>query len=363
MVDVICPFYPESNSREERWGTVHIHRFHYLPRQLQTLIGNGGIPTNFRKSFFAKIQLPLLFLAMFFKARSYAGGSDIIHCQWSLTALVGVLIKVMYRKPLVLTERGSSLNAAVKYKITRKVLVWLLSKCDYITANNFNQIDTIRMLGFTEYIKAVPNGVDIEIFKPRDKLTARKVAGLESGKRIILYVGWIVEAKGIGYLLQAAVDLINTFSDLLFVFVGGGLGLEGYKRDVYRLGLQGHVLFTGPRMPDEIPYYMNAADIFVLPSLSEGRPNVVPEAMACGLPVIATKVNGLPEFINNGTDGILIEPESISSLIDSVTELLNDKTMYTQIQGNARNSVKHLSWETTARNFVEIYDILDCESH
>lgn len=357
-VDVVCPFYLCSESQEECWGDVRIHRFKYLPLKMQTLISGGGIPSNFKKSFFAKLQLPLFFLYLFIKSLKYARGADVIHAQWSLTAMVGVLLKKIHKKPLVLTERGSSLNAAMKYRFTRMVLKWILRNCDYITANNFNQISRIRSLGFKEKVCAVPNGIDTERFRPEDSNKARKKLGLPVDKRIILFVGWLVKGKGVDYLLKSLGRIKLHIPDILVVIVGGGLEIENYKRYVSENDLDRSVVFTGPKMIDEIPEFMNAADIFVLPSLSEGRPNVVAEAMACGLPVIATSVNGTPELIEDGIDGILIEPENSKSIEDAVLRLLDDSELYAAIKSRSRGSIikKKITWDKTAINFCNIYN-------
>jgi len=356
-VDVVCPFYNCSESQEECWGDVKIHRFKYLPLKMQTLISGGGIPSNFKKSFFAKLQLPLFFLCLFIKSLKYARSADIIHAQWSLTAMVGVLLKKICKKPLVLTERGSSLNAAMEYRFTRMVLKWILENCDYITANSFNQISRIKSLGFEGNVCAVPNGIDTERFRPLDKDKARKKLGLPSDKKIILYVGWLVKGKGVDYLLESVQRIRAGFPDILVVIVGSGLELENYKRYVSENGLDRSVIFTGSKMVNEIPEFMNAADIFVLPSLSEGRPNVVAEAMACGLPVIATAVNGTPELIEDGIDGMLVEPGNSKSIEDAVLRLLGDSGLYDAIKSKSRDSIfrKKITWDTTATTFYNIY--------
>ena len=122
-------------------------------------------------------------------------------------------------------------------------------------------------------------------------------------------------------------------------------------------GLDRSVIFTGSKMVNEIPEFMNAADIFVLPSLSEGRPNVVAEAMACGLPVIATAVNGTPELIEDGIDGMLVEPGNSKSIEDAVLRLLGDSGLYDAIKSKSRDSIlrKKITWDTTATTFYNIY--------
>ncbi|KMQ50976.1 Glycosyl transferase, group 1 [Chitinispirillum alkaliphilum] len=356
-VDIICPFYAESSDKEERWGNLKIHRFRYLPSKMQTLISGGGIPSNFKRSLLAKLQLPLLYLSMLFKSVKYVKECDIIHVQWSLTGLIGMVLKNMYKKPLILTERGSSLNEAMKFSVTRKVLTWILKSCDYITTNNFEQLRVINTLGFTKNIETIPNGIDVEKFSPQDQIEIRQKLGLPLNRKIVLYVGWLIENKGISSLLECCKMITEIIPELLFLLVGEGIDKKNYMQYVVDNGLEGNVKFTGAQKPASIPHYMNAADVLILPSFSEGRPNVVPEAMACGLPVIATNVNGTPEFIKSGIDGVLVEPGKPECMKDELLKLICDEKFYASIKEKCRSAVitNNLTWENTADRYIRIY--------
>ncbi len=124
-----------------------------------------------------------------------------------------------------------------------------------------------------------------------------------------------------------------------------------------RLEVKDKVLFVGSREPREISQWMNASDIFVLPSLSEGRPNVVAEAMASGLAVVATDVGGTGEFIGNDINGILIKPKDPEEIADKIISLLEDDKKRMYIGKKARKAIvdNGLTWDMSADEYIKIY--------
>ena len=114
-VEVVCPFYKISKSKQETIEGIKIHRFQYAyPRFFQKLTSGGGIPSNMKSSFLAKIQLPFFLLSMMIKSFKVAKKCDIVHAQWALSGLIGVFIKKIYKKPLILTTRGAAVDLALK---------------------------------------------------------------------------------------------------------------------------------------------------------------------------------------------------------------------------------------------------------
>ncbi len=356
-VDVVAPRYKNSK-KEDNWKGINVHRFKYFPFvSMQKLTSGGGIPSALKRSFLVKLQMPFFMISFYLNSKKYAKKCDVIHAQWALSALVGVFLKRKYKKPLVLTERGASLNMALKSKLMSKVFRWILKNCDFVTANNENQIKIMKSLGVpAEKLKAVPNGIDIDMFKPIEQAKARKKLGLDPDKKIILFVGWLIERKGVSYLLQAMKNVSFKEKNSLLLIVGEGNIESRLKEHTKKLGLD-NVMFLGSKNPSEIPLYMNASDIFVLPSLSEGRPNVVGEAMACGVPVIASNVNGTPEFIENGKNGFLVKPKDPKAISDNILKILSSKDIAEKIGANARKSIinKKLTWKNCASTYRSIY--------
>jgi len=170
-----------------------------------------------------------------------------------------------------------------------------------------------------------------------------------------LFVGWLIPRKGCEYLLNAIKEIITKEKNILLLIIGEGILENKLKNLTKELQIQDKVQFLGKKAPPEIPFYMNASDIFVLPSLSEGKPNVVGEAMASGLPVIATDINGTSDFITNNKNGFLIPKENSKILAERLLQLLKNPKLRIKLGKEARNSVKDLTWENCAKEYLKVY--------
>lgn len=352
-VKVICPLYPQSKSEEE-WEGIKIKRF----KDPKKITLGGGIPSNLKASFFSKVMQLFSFLQSFkHKAKEECYNCNILHAQWILSAFVGALVKNK-KQSLILTTRGADLNLALKNPFLKQVLKWTLNKCDYIIPNNESHKKLLLAFGIPENkLTLIPNGLDIVKFKPRNKISARKKLGLEINKKFILFVGWLIPRKGCEYLIKSISEIIKTDKNIKLLIIGEGLLKQKLKVFVEDLGLNDYIDFKGSISPDMIPFWMNASDIFVLPSLSEGKPNVVGEAMASGLPVIATNVDGTPDFIDNGKDSFLIPPKDVDSLTNKLKLLLDNSDLRAKIGKETRKSIlkKGLSWERCAEDYLDVY--------
>jgi glycosyltransferase involved in cell wall biosynthesis len=358
-VDVVCPYYKESRKKEEIINNVKVHRFQYLyPAFLQSLYRGGGLPHNLKRSFIARLELIPYLISYFLKSMKYCKGADIIHAQWILSGLIGVFMKKLYKKPLVLSTRGIAVQMASKNKLMKPILKYVLKNCDYITPNNLHHAHSLLKFGVSKNkILAVPNGVDTELYKPRSKDNIRKKLGLDVDKKIILFVGWLIERKGVSYLVNAASKILTDRDDVILYLVGEGSLRYKLVEMVRSMNIQDKVKLMGSMLPEEVALYMAAADVFVLPSLSEGRPNVVCEAMLSGTPVVATDIGGSNELIKDGRTGFLIKPKSSGAIAEKVNKLLLDNGLSKKFSKEARNYVldQKASWNDCAKRFIAVY--------
>ena len=191
-------------------------------------------------------------------------------------------------------------------------------------------------------------GVDTAIFKPaaREPSQQRPVAGV--------FVGNVSYAKGVDVLLRA---LAKTPGDWRFGFVGSGPDLAAMRNLAGELRLGERLTWHGRRPTHQVPHLLGEADFLVLPSLSEGRPNVVLEAMASGLPVIATPVGAVPALIDPPREGLLVPAGNVDALADALTLLVNDANMRADMGRNARARIEReaISWDKTAEEFERIF--------
>jgi len=204
-------------------------------------------------------------------------------------------------------------------------------------------------------ISVIYNSVDTEKFSP-----SRSKSLLE--KDIVLFTGRLIAAKGIKYLVEAIPKVLRENPNTLFVFIGPGNSLP-YRRRLKELGVpEKNLMFVGylKESSDLVEYY-RASSVFVAPTLYENLPIRVLEAMACGVPVIASNVCAIPEVIDNGVNGILIQPGSIDELADVICCLLGDPGLRRKIGNNARKTVlEKFNWKVNAIKTVKVYQqILD----
>ena len=150
----------------------------------------------------------------------------------------------------------------------------------------------------------------------------RRRLSLPQDRLQILFVGLLAPVKGLDILIEALRLVGDGEADCLLV--GTGPMEEQLRRAAAAAGIAERVRFVGAQPSGEIPAWLNAADLLVLPSLSEGRPNVVVEAQACGLPVLATRVGGTPELIEHGETGLLVESGDPEALAAGLSRLLCD---------------------------------------
>lgn len=199
----------------------------------------------------------------------------------------------------------------------------------------------------------VNRGVDVGVFQPgRQTDLIRQEFGLRADDILVLFVGRLDLVKGVPYLLEAIRRLVVEHSHVKLLIVGDGSMQASYK--VLAKGCEASIIFAGYR--SDVPDLMRAADIFALPSLSEGAANVVMEASASGLAVVATDVGGIPEIIEEGVTGLLVKPKDPDGLYRALKRLVEDPRLAAEmgLQGRKR-MVERYGWEVVCRQVDENY--------
>ena len=167
---------------------------------------------------------------------------------------------------------------------------------------------------------------DATAFSPAsDKATVRRQLGCQVDNIVASYIGGLFESKGMVDLAQACEPLLAKHERFQLVCVGDGPARAQLYRLSEKTGRRDAVVLAGRVDPEEVPRFLQAADFLVLPSHSEGLPQVVVEAMNCGLPVVATKVGGVPEAVVDGKTGLLVEARNVEMLGDAIERMIVDK--------------------------------------
>ena len=250
---------------------------------------------------------------------------DIIHGHRIDLSYAGALLNESNSIPFVLTTRGTDAyefpyqNKFFK-AISRKVIRFV----DHAIAVSKNDAQELSKLGMpSKRITVIPNGFDESLFHSINPQLAREKLSLPQNKKILLCIGTLWPIKGHIYLLNALQQLSRNRKDFITFIVGSGPLQNAMRRWIEMNGLQERIVLVGQRPHEEIPLWMNACNILVLPSLNEGFPNVIPEAFSCGIPVVGTKVGGIPDAITNREVGILVEARSARSLLEGIDEALS----------------------------------------
>ncbi len=196
-------------------------------------------------------------------------------------------------------------------------------------------------------VTTILNGCDTSVFFPGDRDAARRELSFNPEAELIVYAGNLYASKGLGELIEAFIGLAESRPRARLVVIGQGPYAETLTRRAAGRGLQERVIMAGRRDAAGVAVWMRAADLFCLPSYSEGCPNVVIEALACGRPVVATNVGGIPELVDNSC-GILVPPHDAGRLRQALEQALSRTWDYAAIARSRTRSWEQVACDTLA---------------
>ncbi|MPZ50397.1 MAG: glycosyltransferase [Dehalococcoidia bacterium] len=293
---------------------------------------------------------------------------DLIHSHYWLSGLVGEQLKARWQIPHVtmfhtlgeIKNRASLSEHETDLRIDSESRI--IAGADRVICATEAERTLIRRLYHAEAgkVSVIPLGVDLERFRPADQEAARHALGL-NGERIILFVGRLEPLKGIDILINAAATLESDV-DCSVLIVGGD---ESSRVQVDRLrgiarsrGIEDRVAFVGAVDHDKLPLYYNAADICVVPSHYESFGLVAVEAMASGVPVVASRVGGLMGTIKDGETGYLIPWLCPEPFAERIELLLDNEPLRRNLGEAAREAVGRYRWENVAAAVLSVYESL-----
>lgn len=342
-IHVLAPHAPGA-AREERIGSMRVHRFRYAPAVLERLSYDGGILENLRQRPVRWLLVPGFLVAEFAALLAIVRRNriDLIHAHWFLPqGLVAAVARTVVSRPLVMSAHGSDV-LAMRSGIRRRMLQFAARRADACTTvTNFLRSELYSATGVEAQV--IPMGVDLETFASGDATAGRIHA--KPPRRSILFVGRLVPQKGVRHLLEAMVRVREEIPTSRLVIVGDGPDRPALERRAAELGLGECVDFAGPLPHSEVTGRYREADVLVLPSVqnrqgqAEGLPVVLLEAGAAGLPVVASAIGGVPDLVNDGTTGLLVNPGESDEIATAVTDLLRDDALYTVVAGGLRDAV------------------------
>ena len=293
---------------------------------------------------------------------------DIAHVHFTNPPgdLAGLLHGKTRKTPLVVTYHGD--GVADYGNLLRRMLVafhnrYLLSEvladARVIISPSDNYVNESRFL--PKYIKkiiTIPNGIDVDEYKACcSKEACRVRLGLQSDEKVVLFVGNFVQYKGIDVLLRCMPEVVKIVPEVRLVLVGSGRIRQDLEKLARCLRIDKHVTFTGFVSENRKILYYRSSDVFALPSTMgpECFPTVILEAMACGLPIVASNISGIPELVRHCENGFLIPPQNVGALSTSLIDLLTNEDLRMKMARNSIKMVKRYSWENIVRKTEEVY--------
>jgi glycosyltransferase involved in cell wall biosynthesis len=224
--------------------------------------------------------------------------------------------------PCVVTARGSDINLLPRHAFVRRQISRALQQADAIVAVSGALAEAMQQLGApADRIHVIPNGVDRTLFHYGEQAEARQKLGIYSDERMLLTVGNLTELKGHALILDAVAKLRARGIRVSYHVIGTGEEEKRLEERIQALGLDDCVHLQGSIANERLRPWYQAASLYVLASSREGWPNVLNEALACGTPVVATPVGGVPEIIRHEENGLLVE-RKISPLADAIERAL-----------------------------------------
>jgi D-inositol-3-phosphate glycosyltransferase len=298
---------------------------------------------------------------------------DLIHSHYWLSGRLGLLFADRWGVPMVsmfhtlaqlknrVAESAAEREQTVRFDIERRTMA---GSDRVVAATDVDRAQIVRHYGDLAPIAVIPGGVDLSRFRPLDQVRARAALGLPEAGRVLLFVGRIQRLKGLEVLFRAFGLLGGLDARLLVV---GGLPSSSLEaREISRLeqlaarlGISERVSFAGAVSHERLPEYYAAADVTVMPSSYESFGLVAVESLACGRPVVATRIGGLRTIVRDGETGLLVPWRDPALFAEALGPVLGDSDLRARLASAARGSVMHFGWDHIAEQHLGLYaDVL-----
>lgn len=285
---------------------------------------------------------------------------QILHSFLFHANFLGRVIGKLCNVPIIISSIHSEYFGGI---LREKLLKWTDRFCNTTTIVSKGAAERMIDLKVVSKnkLKVIYNGIDLENF-PFRKLEARtkirNELNIEENKKILISVGRLHEAKGCPYLIKAMKILKEKYPYILLIVLGEGPEGKKIEEQIKELKLEKNILLLGQK--ENISEYLNASDVFVMPSLWEGLPIALLEAMACGLPVVNTRVGGVPEVVEDGKSGFLVELKNPRGLAEKIIKTLEMSEEERKKMGEHGRKIveKKFSIEQIVKEYENLYQEL-----
>lgn len=346
---VVTPL-DDGEKKREKWDGFEILRFKYGLFSKGSLAYGRGILPNLKNNPFLLFQIPGLLFMMLLTAYRQRERWDVIHANWVVSGCVAYLLSVLTSKPFVVTIRGEDAKL-LTLPVIGSIFRYVLKRASAVVSVNEAFLSSLPS-GAT----CIPNGAEYRevVESELQEFLDRKQLGRSD--KYLLFVGRLIPLKRIEKLIDmVATPHLSNYTLLLVGRIDSEYG-EALREQVRDLGVTDRVRFEGSTPYSEIASYLTLSNVYLSASSHEGRSNSMLEALAAGLPVVASDIEGHAELITHGDNGILFsEDESAEEVARKVSDLLSDLEKYTLLSTKCRESVKGMSWKSSAESYKELF--------
>lgn len=347
-ITVLVPAAPGAQDREEMGG-LHVERYHYFPiHKWETLCYPGAIVPRIKEKKARALLVPFLFLSLWWNLFKRRKQFDAVHAHWLIPQGI---VQSFFKVPYLVTGHGgdvTSLNQGILKALKRRCL----QRAGAVTVVSPQLGEVIQKICPGKEVTILPMGCDTTEFSP----THRKENFFgQREKPVILFVGRLAEKKGVTYLIDAMRQI-----DGVLVIVGDGPLRSALEKRASPLGKK--VRFIGPKTHEQLAEIYASADVFAAPSVQakdgdvEGFGLVFLEAMASGLPVVASRSGGIPYLVHDGENGLLVPPTESQPLAEAINRVLMNPELKIKICQKGNETAQSFSYKNVGEKYKKVLE-------
>jgi len=348
-IHVVTPMRPGA-IKEEIIEGVYVHRFSYYGWRDATQLGELK-------------GTPILLLGSFILLGIFKGivsvlrhDTDLIHAYWVVPGgFISLIVGWLTGRPVVVTAAGSDLTVAPQHRLVRLLTTLTLKRINRLLPVSNAMKEIALRLGLPGHKATVihgPVGIDIQEFTKTDTRSSTD----KKYSKCLLWVGNLAPPKRLDTIILAMSKVVEAHGNCHLVLIGEGNLRPSLETLAEKLGIQDHVHFRGAIPPDQISQVLQIADVFVHCSDHEGLGLAIMEAMGAGLPVVASRVGGVPDLVREGVTGFMVSPDDAEGYAQSILSLLEDDQLRNQLGTNGQSfAAKHLNKNTILSQLERVY--------
>lgn len=336
---------------------VHVVRYRYAPKKLQSLVNNGGIVNNLKTFWWKWLFVPSFLMCQYFAVKKILNTQkvDAIHAHWLIPqGWIAHAFCKQFNIPYVVTSHGGDLFGLQGHALT-KIKKHVAENATAMTVVSQAMKDYLEQMSIEpKILEVIPMGVDLQHrFTPN--------FDIQRHQNELLFVGRLVPKKGLNYLLDSLAILVREHPELRLSIVGFGPEKSALKQQVKQLKLEKNVNFLGPLSQDKLPKMYHQATLFVAPFVradngdQEGLPVALMEAIGCGCPAVVGHVAGIEDLLGEDITAIAVNPHQPQELVTAILKALDEPMIAAERAMRIRqNAIEHIDWDSVANAYANI---------